>query len=308
MPKLSCVIPVFNEEGNILELYRRLKESVSRDFTGFEEEYIFVDDGSTDGSLERMRELHDQDRAVKIIEFSRNFGHHIAITAGLDHATGDYVVMMDSDLQDKPEEMIKLFRKLREGYDVVYGERANKKFPLMKRLSASVFIALLRYLVNEPIVMNSSIFRIMTRQVVENTRLLRERNRYIIGVVGWVGFKHAAQPVEHGERYAGESKYRFSHQIMLALNAALSYSTRALTLITRIGLLFVALALLLGIWIIYAKIMLGMPVTGWTSLLLAILAVGGIQIIMLGMIGAYIGRNYMEDKNRPLYIIRRLYD
>jgi glycosyltransferase involved in cell wall biosynthesis len=308
MPKLSCVIPVFNEEGNILELYRRLKESVSRDFTGFEEEYIFVDDGSTDGSLERMRELHDQDRAVKIIEFSRNFGHHIAITAGLDHATGDYVVMMDSDLQDKPEEMIKLFRKLREGYDVVYGERANKKFPLMKRLSASVFIALLRYLVNEPIVMNSSIFRIMTRQVVENTRLLRERNRYIIGVVGWVGFKHAAQPVEHGERYAGESKYRFSHQIMLALNAALSYSTTALTLITRIGLLFVALALLLGIWIIYAKIMLGMPVTGWTSLLLAILAVGGIQIIMLGMIGAYIGRNYMEDKNRPLYIIRRLYD
>jgi len=308
MPKLSCVIPVYNEQGNILELYRRLKDAMANDFLGFEGEYIFIDDGSADGSMEIMKELYKADRSVKLIEFSRNFGHHVAITAGLDHTTGDYVVMLDSDLQDKPEEIIKLFRKLQEGYDVVYGDRIRKQFSFMKRVSASVFLSVLRYLVNEPIVMNSSIFRIMTRQVVESTRLLRERNRYVIGVIGWVGFKHAAQPVEHGSRFSGHTKYRFSQQLILALNAALSYSTTALTLIMRIGLVFVALASLLGIWIAYAKIVYGTPVIGWTSLVLAVLVVGGIQIIILGMIGAYVGRNYMEDKNRPLYIIRHLYD
>jgi dolichol-phosphate mannosyltransferase len=302
------VIPVYNEAENIPELYRRLKESVTRDFLGFEAEFIFIDDGSSDRSVEILIALHANDPAVKIIEFSRNFGHHIALTAGLDFARGDYVVMMDSDLQDQPEEIIKLYRKLQEGYDVVYGDRIEKKFSFMKRLSAAVFITLLRRLVNEPIVINSSIFRIMTKQVVESTRLLRERNRYIIGVIGWVGFKHASQPVVHGERFAGESKYNLSRQIALALNAALSYSTAALTLITRLGLLFVALSAVLGVWIVYEKAVYGTPVLGWASLFLVVLAMGGIQIIIFGMIGAYVGRNYMEDKNRPLYIVRSHYD
>jgi len=308
MAKLSVVIPVYNEEVCIPELHRRLTESLQRDFQGFEYELIFVDDGSRDGSMKLLLDLKARDTRVKVIEFSRNFGHHIAITAGLDYASGDYVVMMDGDLQDKPEEVIKLYQKLYEGFDVVYGERIDKKFSLMKRLNSAVFNWAIRRLIDEPIVINSTIFRIMTKQVVQSMKLLRERNRYVVGVVGWVGFKHAGQPVDHGERFAGETKYHLRQQLTLALNAACSYSTHTLTLITRIGFGFVIASVLLVASILLRKILYNTPVMGWTSLVFMILAVGGMQIIMLGMIGEYVGRNFIEGKNRPLYIIRRVYD
>lgn len=304
MPKLSIVIPVFNEEESIPELHRRLTHALARDFGGFEYEMVFVDDGSRDSTLQRLTDLRANDPTVKVIEFSRNFGHHIAITAGLDHANGDYVVMMDSDLQDQPEEIINLYRKLQEGYDVVYGERMEKKFSMLKRANSAVFNTILRRLVDEPIVINSTIFRIMTKQVVENTRLLREHNRFILGIVGWVGFRHASQQVRHGERFAGVSKYRLSHQVALAMNAALSYSTYPLRLITRVGFCVVVLTIVLGALLVYRRIAFGTSVVGWTFTALAVLAIGGIQIITLGMIGEYVGRNYMEDKNRPLYIIK----
>jgi len=308
MPRLTCVIPVFNEEGTIPELYRRLSEAMRKDFPDFELEIIFIDDGSKDRSVESILSLRVQDPRVKLVQFSRNFGHHVAISAGLDYATGDYVVMMDGDLQDQPEEIIKLYRKLQEGNDVVYGERIEKKFSLAKRLNSAIFLSVLRRLINEPITINTTIFRIMTKQVVDATKLLRERNRYVVGVIGWVGFKHAAQSVEHGERYAGVTKYRLKHQIALAMNAALSYSTYALTLITRIGFLFVLIAVLASSWIVYRKFAYGTSAAGWTSIAIAVLGVGGIQIIVLGVIGEYVGRNYMEDKNRPLYIVRNVYD
>lgn len=304
MQKISFVIPIYNEGKNIDELYRRLKAAAINDFKDFGHEIIFVDDGSTDETAALLDGLHGRDRSVKVIQFSRNFGHHIAITAGLDVAVGDYAVMMDGDLQDQPEEIIKLYRKMKEGHDVVYGERKNKKFGLFKKVCSGLFNFIIKKLISESIVINSTIFRIMTKQVVESLKELRERDRYIVGLIGWVGFKSAVQPVEHGERYKGKSKYNFSKQLALAFNAIFSFSNYSLKLIIKIGLAFVFISFILGVSILYRKIVYNTPVIGWSSLILSILAVGGIQIIILGVIGEYVGRNYMEEKKRPLYIVK----
>src|SRR3989338_2716520 len=235
MEKISVIIPLYNEADNIAELHRRLKDALQKDFATFDYEIIFVDDGSSDAIESLLLNLHTQDPKVKVLQFSRNFGHHIAITAGLDYASGDYVVMMDGDLQDQPEEIIKLYRQLKSGYDVVYGERVQKKFSLFRRILSGLFNFLIKRFIDEPIVINSTIFRIMTKQVVESIRLLRERNRYIVGIIGWVGFKHAGVPVEHGKRYKGESKYNLSRQLALAWNAIFSFSSYPLKWIIRLG-------------------------------------------------------------------------
>lgn len=305
MKKISFVVPIYNEEENIAELYRRLKQAAVNDFRNFEHEIIFVDDGSRDQSFELLENLHAKDRNIKAIQFSRNFGHHIAITAGLDMAAGDFVVMMDGDLQDQPEEILKLYNKLQEGYDVVYAERINKKSGLVNRVLSNLFNMMIRKLIDEPIVINSTIFRIMTKQALESVNLLRERNRYLIGIIGWVGFKHAVQKVEHGKRHAGKSKYNFSKRLSLALSAIFSFSNYPLQLIIKTGLFFVLGSFLVGASIVYKKIFYGVPVLGWSSLISAVLVMGGIQIIILGIIGEYVGRNYIETKNRPLYIVKR---
>ena len=303
--KISCIIPVYNEAANIDQLYRRLRQALNKDFHYVQHEIIFVDDGSSDGTFEALARIQSVDPSVAVLQFSRNFGHHIAITAGLDMAEGDVVVMMDGDLQDQPEEIIKLYRKLQDGYDVVYAERKKKRFHPIKRCASYFFNMVIRQLIHEPIVVNSTIFRIMTKQVVDNIRLLREHNRYIVGIIGWVGFRHAPQEVEHGTRYAGKSKYDFSKQVALALNAIFSFSRYPLRLIMKIGLSFVALSFVFACTIIYRKIMYNTPVAGWSSLIVSLLCIGGIQIIILGVIAEYLGRSYMEIKNRPLYVIRQ---
>ena len=305
MKKISFVIPIYNEEENIAELYRRLKQVIVSDFKDFEHEIIFVDDGSQDRSIELLEDLHNKDTNVKAIQFSRNFGHHIAITAGLDSAAGDFIVMMDGDLQDQPEEILKLYNRLQEGYDIVYADRLNKKSGLINRVLSRLFNALIKRLIDEPIVINSTIFRIMTRQAVENIKLLRERNRYIVGIIGWVGFRQAVQEVEHGKRLKGKSKYDLSKRLSLALSAIFSFSNYPLRLIVKIGLFFVLGAFLISALIIYKKVFYGVPVLGWSSLIAAVLIMGGIQIIILGVIGEYVGRNYIETKNRPLYIVKK---
>ena len=305
MPKISFVIPIYNEAHIIEEFYRRLKLVLVADFSGFSYEIIFIDDGSVDESPRILEKLHVLDKNLQVIQFSRNFGHHIALTAGSDVAKGDFVVMMDGDLQDQPEEIIKLYNKLTDGYDVVYAERMNKKFGYIQNWLSKAFNIAIKKLINEPIVINSTIFRIMTKQVADNVKLLRERNRYIIGVVGWVGFKHAAAEVEHGERYGGKGKYNLSKRMSLALDAIFSFSNYPLKLITRVGLFLMVLSFLAGIYNIYKKFIYGVPVLGWSSLIVAVLVIGGMQTIMLGVIGEYVGRNYIEDKNRPLYIIKK---
>lgn len=300
----SVIIPVYNEEETIPEFYSRLKKTLEKDFSHFNHEIIYVDDGSFDGSYKQLEALSSKDPIVKVISFSRNFGHHIAVTAGLDHATGDYVVMMDGDLQDQPEEIIKLYTKLQEGYDVVAGERINKKFSFFKRTSSRLFVWIIRSLTDKRIIINNTIFRIVTKQVVIEIRKLREMHRYLVGVIGWVGFKHTTTPVEHGKRYAGTSKYTISKQLKLAFDAIVSFSDRFLRLISCLGFVLVVMSAFLICITIYRKITYGIPVLGWASLLTSILFVGGIQIIILGVLGEYIGRTYMESKHRPLYIIR----
>ncbi len=306
MAKISIVVPVYNEEENIHELYSRLTSALKKDFADFEYELIFIDDGSRDSSVEKLEKLHQENNRVKIIEFSRNFGHHIAITAGLDHADGDFVVMMDGDLQDQPEEIIKLYRKLEAGHDVVYAERVNKQFNPFRKFCSAGFNWVIKRLIREKIVINSTIFRIMRKDVVMAIRKVKEQNRYVIGIIGWVGFNHAPQPVAHAKRHKGKSKYNFSKQITLALNAIFSFSDYPLRLIVKIGFAFVFFSVILTSYQIYLKFSYGVPVLGWTSLISAILIVGGVQIILLGVIGAYLGRNYMETKGRPLYVVRRV--
>ena len=306
--KISFVIPIFDEEENIAELYRRIRESLKKDFCDFDYEIIMIDDGSTDKSFEILKSLHQSDKRIRVIRFSRNFGHHIAITAGLDYVSGDIVVVMDSDLQDKPEEVIKLWEKMKQGYDVVYGKRRRKQFGFFKIICARLFNFIIKRLIDEKIEINSSIFRIMSRQVVESVRTLRESNRYIIGIIGWVGFKHTWQEVEHGERVRGKTKYGLWRQIRLASDAIFSFSTYFIKLAVKIGLFFVFVSGLLVIYIIIKKFVFHSPITGWTSIMVAILIVGGIQIMILGIIGEYVARIYSEAKRRPLYIISEFLD
>lgn len=306
MKTLSLVIPIYNEEENIPELYRRIKSAIDKDFSQFKYEIILVDDGSSDNSLRLLEELNQKDKNVIVITFSRNFGHHIAITAGLDHASGDYVVIMDGDLQDQPEEILKLYNKLQEGYEVVYGERLNKKFGLKKRFLSFLFNWMIKKLIHEKIIINSTIFRIMTRDVVASIRQLRERNRYIVGLIGWVGYNQTVQYVEHGKRFKGKTKYNLSKQFLLAFNAIFSFSEYFLQLIIKIGLGFVALSILVIGYVLIRKFVYHSPIPGWSSLIISLFMVGGIQIILMGVIGQYIGRIYVEAKNRPLYVIKKV--
>lgn len=304
MQKISIVVPLFNEEEVVKELYRRIHKTLLADFDLFDWEIIFVDDGSTDKTLTELKALRHKNKKIKVLSFSRNFGHHIAITAGLDYATGDYIVMMDGDLQDRPEDIKLLFNKLNLGFDVVYGIRRDKQFGIFKKVTSNIFNALIKSMMRENIVINSTIFRIMTRNVANHVKELRENNRYIIGLIGWVGFKHAGQDVTHGKRYCGESKYNFIKQIELAINAIVSFTDYPLVLASRLGFFMVIISAILTFYILVKKIIFNTPIVGWTSLFVAILFFNGIQTIILGIIGEYLGRNYLESKRRSLYIIR----
>lgn len=304
--KLSIVIPLYNESEVIPELYRRLIHSLKKDFKSFTYEIIFVDDGSSDKTFAVLKKYRAKDKRVKIIQFSRNFGHHIAISAGMDIAKGNYIVIMDGDLQDQPEEIINLFKKLKEGYDVVYAERMNRQFGFIKNFNSRMFNWLIRKMIKEKIVINSTIFRILTRQVNDEIKNLRESNRYLVGIIGWVGFKHAVQPVAHGARFAGETKYTLRKQIELALNAIFSYSRYPLTFIVNIGLVFILIAFGILLYTIYTSVTFKLQFIRAETILSAVCFLGGVQIIILGVLGEYMGRNYIENKNRPLYVIKEL--
>jgi polyisoprenyl-phosphate glycosyltransferase len=305
MPQLSIVIPVFNEEEVLPELHRRLHlalQSIGRSY-----ELIFVDDGSRDKSLTEMKKLERQDPDhVRIFSFSRNFGHHIALTAGLDQATGDIVIMMDADLQDQPEELHKLIDKLETGYDVVFADRQERKHTFMKTLSSKLFIGIINGVAKTEVPINSSIFRAMTREVADALRQCKEQARFITGLVSWLGFSQTSVPVEHGVRYAGTTKYNFWRLIRLALNTATSFSSKPLQVATVIGLITAGLAMLVLVYIVVRKIQGGFAVLGYASLLFSIMFFGALQLIVLGLMGEYIGRIYAESQNRPLYLFKDL--
>ncbi|MBK8046819.1 MAG: glycosyltransferase family 2 protein [Anaerolineales bacterium] len=306
-PVISLVIPVWNEEAVLPALYARLLEVMSR--MGESWEVIFINDGSRDRTLPMLLELHNRDERVKVINFSRNFGHQIAITAGFDAADGDAVIVMDADLQDPPETLLRLIEKWREGYDVVYAVRIKREGETKFKLwTASIFYRLIRSIADIEIPLDAGDFRLMDRRVVLALRRLRERNRFMRGLSSWIGFKQVAVEYERAARFAGETKYPFRKMFRLAANAITSFSHVPLQLATYTGFVLAGISLL-GILIAVLGRLFGGAAFfgGQATTLVSVLFLGGIQLIFLGIIGEYLGRVYDEVKNRPLYVVADAY-
>jgi len=300
-PLLSVVSPVYNEAECVEELCRQLKGVLGRITSDFE--IVLVDDGSRDASWRIIRGLSDADARIRGLKFSRNFGHHFAITAGLDHAEGDWVVVMDSDLQDSPQAIPELLRKAQDGYDLVIATRENRQFGWVKNFSAKMFYCTFRFLTDSDYDGAGGVFRIMSRDMVLSFRRLPEVDRFFPALIDWLGYRRAAITVTHGERYAGETKYPFRKQLQLALNAMLSFSEKPIKLAIYLGLTFAVLAILYGISIVIRALLGGVVVLGYASTVAAIVFMGGINMTILGMVGLYIGRIFRQVKGRPLYLI-----
>ena len=298
---LSVVVPVFNEAPGLAALHDRLTSTLER--AGLTYEIVLVDDGSRDGSWERMMALAERDPRLVLVRLSRNFGHQIAITAGLDHARGEAVVVMDADLQDPPEVVPKMLERWRAGYDVVYGRRERRLGEgLFKRATAAIFYRVVRRLTAVDIPADTGDFRLMSRRAVEALRSLQEQNRFVRGMVAWVGFRQTAVEYVREARRVGETKYPLRKMVRFAGDAIFSFSHVPLRVATGLGLASSMVAFGYAVYAILARV-LGWPtVQGWASLMVAIIFLGGVQLISLGIIGEYIGRIYDEVKARPLYL------
>ena len=301
MAHISVVVPVYKAETCLEELYRRLRaaiEPITLDF-----ELILVEDCGGDRSWQIITELARRDARVKGMQFSRNFGQHCGITAGLDHCDGDWVIVMDCDLQDRPEEIPRLYARAQEGYEIVLARRGKRNHPLLKRLLSWVFYRLFSYLADMEYDPQAGNYRIVSRKVVAGYRSMRERSRFFGSLVNWMGFPTASVDVQHADRYDGESTYTFGKLWQLAMDTIIAYSDKPLRLAIRGGFLIAALAFLCGVWVIALNLLHGSPVMGWSSLMVSVYLIGGIIIALLGIIGIYLGRTYDETKQRPLYLI-----
>lgn len=299
----SIVAPVFNEQDNIAELYRRVRETM--DSTGEPWELILVDDGCTDGSTDRIRELAAQDARVRPIIFARNFGHQIAVTAGLDYARGQAVVIIDADLQDPPEITIDLIARWREGYEVVYAVRAEREGETwFKKVTASLFYRLIYRITDVKIPLDTGDFRLLDRKVVDVMKGMRERHRFLRGMAAWVGFRQIGVEYKRGVRYSGVTKYPFKKMFRLALNAITGFSYFPLQVATYLGFISASISILAIPIVIALRLTGSQAFIGQASTLIAVLFLGGVQLISLGVLGEYIGRLYDEAKGRPLYIVR----
>lgn len=305
-PVFSVVVPIWNEEAVIPELYRRVIETM--DSTGESWELICVNDGSHDRSLPMLIELRAQDERVKVIDFSKNFGHQIAITAGADYAEGDAVIVMDADLQDPPDVVLRMIEQWRAGYEVVYAVRAKREGETwFKLLTAKLFYRLMQRISDVNIPLDAGDFRLMDRRVVLAMRQLREKHRFMRGLSSWVGFKQIGVEYERAERYAGETKYPLRKMLRLALNAITSFSYLPLQLATYFGFALAFVSLVGIVLTIILRLSGSSAFAGQATTLVSVLFLGGIQLIFLGIIGEYLGRIYDEVKARPLYIVSRAY-
>jgi dolichol-phosphate mannosyltransferase len=297
----SVIIPVFNEAAVLPVFFERLR-AVAGTISG-QGEFIFVNDGSSDESLALIKAFRETDQRVKIVSFSRNFGHQMAITAGLDSAAGDAVVIIDADLQDPPELIPKLVEKWQEGFSVVYAERsARLGESFFKRASARVFYRVLRWLTKYPIPENVGDFRIMDKSVVKTLRNIREQHRYMRGLVSWVGFRQGGVSYVRDPRYAGETKYPFKKMVKFALDGVTSFSTVPLRMAVSLGFFIVMICMAVAVYALGARFIFHVTIQGWTSLILVVVFMSGVQLIVLGVLGEYIGRIYEEVKGRPLYV------
>lgn len=301
--RYSIVIPVYNEEAVIHETYRRLQNVM--DTTGEAYELIFVNDGSRDRTAGILEDFCTRDESVKLIDFARNFGHQVAITAGMDYAAGDAVVVIDADLQDPPELILDMIAKWKEGYEVVYAKRiARKGETWFKKATARAFYRLLRASTEIDIPVDTGDFRLIDRRVCDEMKKLPEKNRFVRGLVSWVGFRQTAIEYVREERFAGETKYPFGKMLKLCLDGITSFSHKPLKLAGYAGILSSAAGFLYMLAIFYLKLFTDKVVPGWSSLMIVQLFFSGFILIMLGAVGEYIGRIYEESKARPLYIVR----
>ncbi len=302
-PKYSLIVPIYNEEETLSELYRRIRAVIDQ-MDGYVE-LILINDGSRDRSLQLIRDLHQLDQRICYLSFARNFGHQIAVTAGLNFARGQVIIILDADLQDPPELIPVLVEKWLQGYQVVYAQRTQRrKEGWFKRSTAYFFYRLLKQLADVDIPTDTGDFCLLDRQVVDILNTMPERNRYIRGLRSWVGFQQTAIRFERDSRFAGEVKYTFGKSLALAVNGLVSFSQVPLRLSTYVGLLAAVAAILMALLVLYWRLFVPhSPLTGFTIILISIFFLGAIQLVSIGILGEYVGRIYQEVKGRPLYTL-----
>jgi dolichol-phosphate mannosyltransferase len=300
--RYSIVAPCYNEEKSLPELYRRMQEVM--DQTGETWELVLINDGSADRTAELMRQLHAQDSRVHYIDFARNFGHQIAVTAGMDYAQGDAVVLIDADLQDPPELILEMIKKWQEGYQVIYAVRSERKGESWFKLAtAKAFYRLIFRITDVDIPLDTGDFRLMDRKVVEAMKLMKEKHRFIRGMTSWVGFKQTGVTYVRQERFAGETKYPFRKMFKFAMNAITGFSFLPLQLATYLGFVIAGLSAVGVIAVAIARLSGNQAFFGQATTLVMVLFLGGVQLISLGIIGEYLGRIYDEVKDRPMYVV-----
>ena len=301
---ISIVIPVFNEASNISLLWERLSkvlDILSKDF-----ECIFVNDGSSDDTLQKILDLSSENPQVKYIDFSRNFGHQIAVTAGLDHAKGEHIIIIDADLQDPPELIPSLLEKQKQGFDVVYAKRKSRKGEsFFKKLTARYFYRILSRITQYDIPVDTGDFRIISRRVLDVLKQMPEQDKFLRGQISWLGFDQTYVEYERDERHSGKTGYSFRKMLHFALNGITGFSNVPLKIVTYMGFFVFFIALIVMMYSIYSWLAWEDTVPGWTSIMLSILFIGGIQMIAIGIIGEYLSRMNNNVRKRPLYIVRK---
>ncbi len=299
---ISVVVPMYFEELVAEECYKRLKIALNN--KNFRYEIIFVNDGSKDKTELILNEIAKKDESVKVIHFARNFGHQAAVTAGMHEAIGDAVVLIDADLQDPPELIPVMVEEWEKGYQVVYGKRKKRKGEtIFKKITAKAFYKVLNSLSDTDIPRDTGDFRIMDRSVVEVFKLMNEKNKFIRGMVSWIGFNQTFIEYERDGRYAGDTKYPFKKMMSFAIDGIMSFSIKPLKLATRLGFVTTLISFILLIFALYMKFS-GQSELGWASIVFALAFFSGVQLISIGILGEYIGRIYQEVRNRPNYIIK----
>lgn len=306
MSLLSVIVPCFNEEESVELFYTELMKNDDF-FRGkdVEIEVIYVDDGSKDGTVREIKKLHERDERVHMISFSRNFGKEAAMFAGLERSLGDYVVLMDVDLQDPPSLLPEMFSYVEQGYDSVATRRVSRKGePPVRSFFARLFYRLMKKISKTEIMDGARDYRLMTRKMVDAILSMREYNRFTKGIFGWVGFETKWLEYENVERAKGETKWNFWKLLLYSIDGITAFSTVPLMLASLVGVLFCAVAFLMIVFIIVRKLIFGDPVSGWPSLVCIILMTGGVQFFCTGILGQYLAKTYMEVKNRPIYLTK----
>ena len=306
---LSIVVPAYNEEAVLRESIHRIQSVAALlKEKNLDTEVIFINDGSADKTLEILLDAQKNYPNLRVINFARNFGHQIAATAGMDAANGNAVVLMDCDLQDPPEVVLQMVDLWRGGYDVVYATRKSRAGETpFKKATAALFYRILNLLSDTAIPLDTGDFRLMDRKVIDSLNAMPERERFLRGMVSWVGFKQISLPYERAERFAGTSKYPFKKMFAFALSGILSFSIKPLKLASMLGIASSMIALLGLVYALYSKFVTGSVISGWTSLILSVIFIGGVQLFCIGVLGEYIGRIYNHVKERPLYIVEGYY-